>query len=110
MVGHIELHDSFTTDLRFRDAPVALVLNFRVPQAGRCGNFTRLHQPTPTSHLAAMVCDNFYNMHILKDCIINGSASDRSINTVGIISLSDRKSSDNEATPTPMIVTMSASQ
>lgn len=46
-----------------------------------------------------MVCDNYYNMHILNDYIIDGSASEGSMNTFNIISLLDNESNGNEANP-----------
>lgn len=48
-----------------------------------------------------MGCDNCYNMHILEDCIIDGSAFDGSTNTIDLTSLSDGESSDNEVILTP---------
>ena len=72
----------------------AWVVPARASGARRYSNLARFHQPTPTSHFVAMICDNCFITHTPENCVIDGSDSDEDTNIVNIVSLSDGEGSE----------------
>lgn len=50
-------------------------------RSGHCANLVVTHQPTPMSHLVAMVCDGCFINHIPEDYIIDGYILDYGISS-----------------------------